>query len=110
MWNFTGETEENTKIIVYPEFEPSTSDNKVRLSHSVGLKQYYHTQGDVKKEWSYTSTTPYVLKAWCLISTGGHFTFSFIIFIYLFIYLSAISHRTALRVTPGCCRVRPHSI
>jgi hypothetical protein len=28
----------------------------------------------VKKEWSYTSTAPYIFMAWCFINTWDHFT------------------------------------
>jgi hypothetical protein len=31
---------------------------------------------EIKKQWSYTSTTPYVFMAWCLISTRENFTFT----------------------------------
>jgi hypothetical protein len=32
----------------------------------------------VKKEWSYTSTPPYIIMAWCLISNRDNFAFTFI--------------------------------
>jgi hypothetical protein len=54
-------------------------------SHSSGVKQPRHeadhsppSGAEVKKEWSCTSTTPYVFIAWGLISTKDNFTFTLI--------------------------------
>jgi hypothetical protein len=33
------------------------------------------SNAEMKKGWSYTSTTPYVFMAWCFINTRGNFAF-----------------------------------
>jgi hypothetical protein len=41
------------------------------------------SNAEVKNEWSYTSTPPYVFLTWCLINHRDDFTYSFTLVVYI---------------------------
>jgi hypothetical protein len=64
--------------VSYPVGTGALSPGEHRPGHEADQSPPPSTE--IKKEWSYTSTTPYVFMAWCLAITRDNFTFTIVYF------------------------------